>query len=125
MMYYVYLFLNDIANSVTTDVSLFLPHLSLSPLDSPVKLCLKSEGVPAIPAGPSGPSRFQEVLAGPSRSQYLATFFFTFPSSQVAYESGDRPQDDLHLRGAKTCQDSTTTAQIHDILSQDTKSATV
>ena len=70
-MYYVYLFLNDIANSVTTDVSLFLPHLSLSPLDSPVELRLKSEGVPgvpAVPAGPSGPSRFQEVLAGPSRS---------------------------------------------------------
>ena len=48
-----YLSVNDIANGVTNDVSLFLSYLSLSPLDSSVELCLKSEGITAVLAGPS------------------------------------------------------------------------
>lgn len=92
---------NDIANGATKDVSLFLSYLSLSPLDSSVELCLKSEGITAVLAGPSGPSILQHFVLIPNSDS----------TSQVAYESGDRPQDDLHLRGAKTCQDSTKTTQ--------------
>lgn len=80
-----YLSANDIPNGVTNDVSLFLSYLSLSPLDSSVELCLKSEGITAVLAGHSGPS-------GPSILMHLATFCFDQFGSQIQIPSSHHPR---------------------------------